>query len=155
MSGSEQSGPRPRWDPDDRGVGVGDARAHLATLDAMRDVADRDGWVAESPETHLLPRLSDYAADSALLAIEATRTEPDGTFALDARWVGAPDPESWQVRAAAVALIGVVAETSSLVHERRDEESVAIFDVVTGLLPEDTAFGTHGHTLRIRVRVDG
>ena len=155
MSGSDESRPRPRWDPDDRGVGVGDARAHLATLDALRDVADRDGWVAESPETHLLPRLSEYAAGSAPLGIEATRTEPDGTFAVDARWVSEPDPESWQVRAAAVALIGVVAETSSLVHERRDDDGVAIFDVVTGLLPDDTAFATHGHTLRLRVRVDG
>ena len=46
MSGSGEGRPRPRWDPDDRGVGVGDARAHIATVDALREVADRDGWVA-------------------------------------------------------------------------------------------------------------
>jgi hypothetical protein len=155
MSGSDESRPRPRWEPDDRGVGVGDARAHLVTLDAMRDVAKRDGWVAESPETHLLPRLSEHAAGSVPLRIETTTTEPEGTFAVDLRWVGAPDPESWQVRAAAMALIGVIAETSSLVHERRDQDGVATFDVLTGLLPGDTAFATHGHTLRLRVRVDG
>ena len=155
MPGSDESRPRPRWDPDDRGVGIGDARAHLATLDAMRDVAVQDGWVAESPETHLLPRLTEYAADASPIGIEATRTEPDGTFEVDARWVGAPDPESWQVRAATVALIGVIAETSSLIHERRDGDGVATFDVLTGLLPEDTAFATHGHTLRLRIRVDG
>lgn len=40
-------GRAPRWDPDDRGVGIADARAHLDLLDALRRVADEDGWVAE------------------------------------------------------------------------------------------------------------
>jgi hypothetical protein len=147
--------PPPRWDPDDRGIGVGDARAHLATFDAMRDAADRDGWVAESPETHLLPRLTEQAVAGSPIAIDATRTEPDATFVVDAHWVGTSDPERWRIRAAAFALLGVVAETSSLIHERRGEDGTAIFDVVTGLLPEDTAFATHGHTLRLRVRIGG
>jgi hypothetical protein len=94
---------RPRWDPDDQGVGVGDARAHLATLGALRAVADRVGWVAESPETHLLPRLT------------------------------------------------VIAETTSLIRETRGPDGDPMFEVMTGLLQDDTRFATHGHTLQLRV----
>ena len=148
---SDEVRPKPRWDPDDRGIGVGDARAYLATLDAMRAVADRDGWVAESPETHLLPRLTEHAATGGPLAIEATRTGSDGTFEVDARWVGARDAEAWRVRAAAVALIGVVAETTSLIRETRGPDGDPVFEVMTGLLPTDTRFATHGHTLLLRV----
>ena len=142
----------PRWDPDERGIGVADARTFLATLDALRAVADQDGWVAEDPETHLLPRLTEAANAGGSLAIATTGTAPDGTFEVDARWVGPADPEHWQVRAAAIALIGVVAEATSLIREQRAADGVATFDVVTGLLPDDTAFATHGHTIRLTVR---
>jgi hypothetical protein len=109
--------------------------------------------IAESPETHLLPRLTEHAAAGGPLAIEATRTESDGTFEVDARWVGPLDREAWQVRAAAVALIGLVAETTSLIRETRRPDGDPLFEVMTGLLPDDTRFATHGHTLRLRVRV--
>jgi hypothetical protein len=148
---TEAAGLPPRWDPDDRGIGVGDARSHLATLDALRDVAGRDAWVAESPEAHLLPRLAERASGISPFRIEATRTEPDGTFEVDARWVGPREPEQWQVRAAAIAIIGVVAEATTVVHETRGPAGDPVFDVVTGLLPGETAFATHGHTLRLRV----
>ena len=147
--------PSPRWDPRRAGIGVADARRHLATIDSLRDVAGRDGWVAEAPDTHLLPRLVEASADGSPLAIASTRTGDDGTFEVDARWTGGPHPENWQVRAAAIALIGVVAETTSLIHESRGPDGIATFDIVTGLLPEDSTFATHGHTLRLRVRVDG
>ena len=145
----------PRWDPDVRGIGVADARGHLATLDALRDVAGRDGWVAEDPETHLLPRLLSETGDGSPLAIDASRTAADGTFEVDARWVGAADAERWRVRAAAIALIGVVAESTSVIHERREADGDASYDVVTGSLPDDTDFATHGHTLRLRIRRPG
>jgi hypothetical protein len=151
---SDEDRPKARWDPDDRRVGVGDARGHLPTIEAMRAVADQAGWVAESPETHLLPRLLEYAdpAAGSPLAIEVTRTGADGTFEIDARWAGSPEPEAWQVRAAAVALIGVVAETSSLIHESRGPDGDPQFEVMTGLLPGDSRLATHGHTLLLRVR---
>jgi hypothetical protein len=103
----------------------------------------------------LLPRLRELADNVAgaggRLAIEAMRTGADGTFEIDARWAGPPEPEAWQVRAAAIALIGVVAETSSLIHETRGPDGDPRFEVMTGLLPGDTRFATHGHTLLFRV----
>ncbi len=116
---TEPDGPPHRWDPDDRGVGVADARGHLATLDAMRDVAGRDGWVAESPDVHLLPRLVERASGVSPFRVDTTRTEPDGAFEIEVRWVGPPHAEQWEVRAAAIGLIGVVAETTTLIHESR------------------------------------
>lgn len=143
---------RPRWDPDERGIGVADARGHLATLDALRQVADEDGWVAEEPEKHLLPHLVEFARTAPDLGIESAVTAPDGTYEIVARWVGPADPDRRTVRAAAFVLVGVVAEGATVVHETRGADGAAIYEVVTGLLPEDTPFATHGHTVRVRVR---
>jgi hypothetical protein len=146
---------RPRWDPDDRGIGVADARGHLPVLDALRAAAAEDGWVAEAPEDHLLPHIVAAAGEGSPLDVIATRTTPDGTFELDARWIGEAAPGRATLRAAAFALIGSVAEVSTVVHEARGPDDEAIFEVMTGQLPDDTAFATHGHTLRLRLRVDG
>jgi hypothetical protein len=147
-----------RWEPDDRGVGVGDARAHLGRLDALRLAADEAGWVAEAPESHLLPHLVRHAAETALLVIESASIAPDGTFVVDTRWAGPLDADRRAVRAAAVGLIGAIAEATTFIHEDRGPDGVA-YDVVTGMLPGETQFASHGHTLRLRVgppiEVDG
>jgi hypothetical protein len=141
----------PRWDPDARGIGVGDAASHLVTLDALREVAAQPGWVAEEPEAHLLPHLRDAVrADDASLAIDAVSIDSDGTFVVDARWVGAPAADARAVRVAALALIATVAETMTVIRERQ-EAGAAVFEVVTGVLPGASTFATHGHTLRLRV----
>jgi hypothetical protein len=142
---------RPRWDPDDRGVGVGDASAHLATLDALSEAAARPGWVAEEPEVHLLPHLRDaVAADGSLLAIDAATTDPDGMFVLEARWTGGAAADARTVRVAALALIAAVHESTTAIHERHEADA-DVYEVVTGVLPDDSTFATHGHTLRLRV----
>jgi len=48
-------------------------------------------------------------------------------------------------------LIGTIAETLSSVREHRDGDDV-IFDVVTGE-PDGGRFASHGHALRLTVRV--
>jgi len=143
---------RPRWDPDERGIGVADAREHLATLDALRAAADEDGWVAEEPEKHLLPHLVEFARTGPDLGIESATAAADGSYEIVTRWVGPPDPDRRTVRAAAFSLIGVVAEVSTAVHETRGPDDEAVFEVITGLLPGDTGFASHGHTVRLRVR---
>ncbi|MFL5673721.1 MAG: hypothetical protein ACJ779_01820 [Chloroflexota bacterium] len=149
------SGHRPRWDPDDRGIGVGDARGHLPVLDALRRAADEDGWVAEAPETHLLPHIVEAVAEGSPLAIDSTRTTAEGVCEIEARWIGGVPSGRGAIRAAAFRLIGSVAEASTVVHEVRGSDDEAIFEVMTGLLPDDTQFATHGHTLRLRIRDDG
>jgi hypothetical protein len=140
----------PRWDPDDRGVGVGDASAHLATLDALREAAAQAGWVAEQPEAHLLPHLrAAVAADGASLAIDAATTDPDGTFVVEARWTGDAE-DSRAARVAALALVATVIESTTAIHLRHAADA-DVYEIVTGELPDDSRFATHGHTLRLRV----
>ena len=82
----------PRWDPDQRGVGAGDASAHVAPLDALRAAAVEDGWVAEDPDSHLLPHVVRHIDGGAPWSLVGTTTDPDGTFVLDLHWTGSPTP---------------------------------------------------------------
>jgi hypothetical protein len=143
-----------RWDPDDRGIGVGDARAFAAVLDALRGQAIEPGWVAEDPEAHLLPHLSEAIVGGAPWRLEATKTEADGMFAIRLRWTGDADAGRGAIRAAAVSLIGRIAEGTTLIHERRDEADVS-YEVVTGDLPGETRLATHGHTLVLTIDLPG
>jgi hypothetical protein len=151
---SEARARPPRWDPDERGIGVGDARAHLARLDALRAAADQDGWVAEEPEAHLLPHILRHVGDGAPWAIDGTSTEPDGTFVVDLRWIGPADADRRSIRAAAYELIGVVAEGTTEIAEVQGPDRHA-FEVVTGMLADQTEFASHGHTLRLMIGVPG
>jgi hypothetical protein len=140
----------PRWDPDESGIGIGTARAHLVRLDALRAAAAEEGWVSEEPEAHLLPHIRRHVGDGTRWAIDGTATEPDGTFVVDLRWVGAADAGPGAIRAAAYALIGVIAEGTTAIAEVRESEGVT-FEVVTGMLADQTHFASHGHTLRLRI----
>ena len=142
---------RRRWDPDERRIGVGDATSHLATLDALRGVAAEPGWVAEEPEAHLLPHIREAVqVAGSPLAMDASTTDPDGTFVVDVHWVGAPDADARAVRVASLALIATITESTTAIRERRGP-GLTTYEVVTGSVPGDTAFATHGHTLRLRV----
>ena len=140
----------PRWDPDERGIGVGDARAHLGRLEALRAAADEEGWVAEEPDAHLLPHILRHIGDGAPWAVQATSTEPDGTFVVELRWTGPADAGRGTIQIAAYALIGVVAEGMTVIAEIVDPRGLA-FEVLTGMLADQTHFAPHGHTLRLRI----
>jgi hypothetical protein len=147
---SEARARPPRWDPDERGIGVADARAYLGRLDALRAAAAEDGWVAEEPEAHLLPHIRRLVEDGGQLAIDGIATAPDGTFVVDLRWTGAADADRGTIRVAAYGLIGSVAEGITTIAEVR-ETSGLVFEVVTGMLAGESAFAPHGHTLRLRI----
>jgi hypothetical protein len=137
-----------RWDPDERGIGVADARAHLARLDALRAAADADGWVAEEPEAHLLPHIVRHVADGAPFALQEATTGSDGTFVVVVRWTGPIDPGRGTVRRAAYGLIGVIAESTTAIVQT-DDQGRQVFEVVTGMLADQSQFASHGHTLRL------
>ena len=152
MSEAPEAGSRPpRWDPDERGVGVADARAHLGRVDALRAAADEDGWVAEEPEAHLLPHIVRHIAEGAPFALQRATTDGDGTLEVVLRWAGPADAGRGTVRAAAYALIGVIAESTSLVTETSNDRAPQAFEVVTGMLAGQGRFAPHGHTLRLVV----
>jgi hypothetical protein len=142
--------PDRRWDTDERGVGVGDARGQLPALDSLRALAATPAWVTEGADAHLLPHIRAAVPDGWM--IDASRVEDDGRLVVDLRRAD-PDgepPALGTIRIAAYGLIGSVAESATAVHEVVIDGG-RTFEVVTGMLPDDTPFATHGHTLVLRM----
>jgi hypothetical protein len=48
---------RPRWDIDERGHGVGDARRLLPEARALLERMETPDWVTEDADAHLLPHI--------------------------------------------------------------------------------------------------
>ncbi len=140
----------PRWDPDPRGVGIGDASAMLPVLDALRAQVIQSGWVAEEPEHHLLPHLTAAAEATARLRIVKAASDETGRYVVDLAWTDESDPDARQIRPALYALVGAIAETATAIYEAPGARGREL-DVVTGVLPPGTPFASHGHTLRLRV----
>jgi len=138
-----------RWDIDERGHGIGDARAFVAGLSELADAMNETGWVAEDADAHLLPHLRRACEPLGLELVEAATTT-DAAFEVRIA-VLAPEKRIGDVRAAIFTLIGSIAESATYVRQRRDESGDVVFEVVTGMLESDTDFRSHGHTLRIHV----
>ena len=141
-----------RWDGDERGKGVADARALAPGAGELADAMRKPNWVAERPDIHLLPHV-ERACESLPLEVAGTRTSADGTFELRLRCTQ-EEASTGEVRAAVFSLLGSFAETATYVRQRRVDPADAsggalLFEIVTGFLPSDTAFVPHGHAVRI------
>jgi hypothetical protein len=137
-----------RWDTDQRGRGVGDARARLPAIQQLADLAGSPDWVTEDPEAHLLSKLRSRT-EVTDLRITAVRVESDGTLDIEMHLVNKLTRR--ELRQVVWSILGGVAELSTHVRETQVGESVR-FDVVTGIAPGDGRFATHGHTLRLNVQ---
>jgi hypothetical protein len=136
-----------RWDNDQRGTGVQDGTAFAAPVERLVETLGRPGWIAEDPHAHLLPHLEATAAARGWTL--PRWSDEDGVLVVDLD-VGGDRAHKTRLEAA-YALIGSIAEAST--HVREVEPSV--YEVLTGMLPGDGAFATHGHVVRIRaVRPD-
>jgi hypothetical protein len=105
-------------------------------------------WVAEDPRAHLLPHL-ERACVSLPFELTDAETSDDGVFVVSLAWQGERSREG-EVRAAAFALIGSVAETATYVRQRRVTDGL-VFEVATGFIAGDAHFAPHGHTLSLHV----
>jgi hypothetical protein len=143
---------RRRWDVDERGVGVADARRWEPLIAGLAGAAGEDGWVAEAPELHLLPHLERATADGPV-AIRRSSTDLDGTFVVELDWVGSAEPTRRELREVLFGLVGLIAETRTLVHEPADAGGREL-EVLTGSIDADGRFAGHGHTIRLRVAID-
>lgn len=135
---------RQRWDADDRFIGVADASGFAPGVEELATLARRPGWVAEDPETHLVPHLRSASVDG-LHIVEAIARQ-DGVLAVTAEYE--PGISQGELRRRAWALLGTIAEPAASVRERR-EQNAAVFEVVTGIPDNTGAFASHGHTLRL------
>jgi hypothetical protein len=132
---------------DERFVGVSDAG--IATEDVARLLAktQEPGWITEDATDHLGPwcRAAADALDLDLARLEVV----DDVLEVDLRvdW----DDEARAPRVGAYGLIGAFAEPSTHVRERRGSHGEVVLDVVTGVLPDDSQFASHGHLVRVRL----
>lgn len=138
-----------RWDGDERGQGVGDARRLTAGTAELTDAMALPGWVAEEPEVHLSPHLRAWLEHHDEFTLDNMEADDDGAFVLDLTWQGRMG-DLRGLRAAAYSLIGSVAETASYVRQRRGE-GVLTYEVATGIVGNDAHFATHGHVLFLRI----
>ena len=106
---------------------------------------DRDGWIAEEPEHHLLPHLRAACTDSPF-TLNASRTLPDGVFELTLDL--APGPEKIDVLRSAIRLLSAVAEPAFFVRQT----TPTTIDCATGVLDGDPpGFASHGHLIRLLI----
>jgi len=137
---------RRRWDTDERFVGVADAGRASQDVAALLAMTNEPGWVTEDALEHLGPSCTAAAAD---LRIEITRMEVVHAVLEIDMWV-TKDGLARAPRVDAYGVIGAFAEGATYVRESRAGGDV-ILDVVTGVMPGDNAFATHGHMARLRI----
>ena len=137
---------RRRWDTDDRFVGVADAGATAPDIERLLAMTVEPGWVTEDAVAHLGARCRTTAE---ALGLDVVRLGAiDDVLELDVRPRDRRDRGARRI--AAFALVGAFAEGSTHIRERREGDSF-VLDVVTGVLPGDGVFATHGHVARIRI----
>jgi hypothetical protein len=118
---------RRRWDGDERFRGVADAGGATADVDRLLAQTREPGWVTEDPDLHLAPSCLPAAASLGLDIVVAGRI-------------------------AAYGLVGAIAESTTHVREYRNEDrSVIVLEALTGVLPGDGPFASHGHLVRVRL----
>jgi hypothetical protein len=118
---------RRRWDGDERFRGVADAGGATADVDRLLAQTREPGWVTEDPDLHLAPSCLPAAASLGLDIVVAGRI-------------------------AAYGLVGAIAESSTHIREYRNEDgSVIVLEALTGVLPGDGPFASHGHQVRVRL----
>src|SRR2546428_148236 len=83
----------PRWDGDDRGYGVADARAFAGPIGELLHAANLNDWVAEAPERHLLPRLTAACQrPGSRFTLDSTDLHAGGWATHPPRWRSGPGP---------------------------------------------------------------
>ncbi len=135
-----------RWDTDERGRGVGTARQSVPAIEQLKELAETADWVAEDPESHLLPGLRERIEISGL-SLDAFETEADGVFRV--RLSSTTKLSRREIRQSVWSILGGVVELATLVRENASDDVVR-FEVVTGI-PPGGHFATHGHTIHLEV----
>lgn len=139
----------PRWEGDRIGHGIGDAAWIAPSVRSLLDALSESSWIAEDPDAHLLPHVQN-AIDGAGSSWSLRSTELcDCVYVLEFEW-SRPEGRIRHLRADVFALLGEVAESATYVHQRAEGETV-IYDVVTGMLPGDSSFAPHGHSVQFRI----
>ena len=141
---------RRRWDIDERGHGVASGHAFSPNVAELAEAMDDPEWVAEDPESHLLPHLVAACSEADTpLRIASYRSEGE-VFVVELEARDGTDPIG-ELRRAAVALTATIAEESTHIRQRKKDDVIE-FDVVTWSVASGTRFAAHGHLVRLRIQ---
>jgi hypothetical protein len=141
-----------RWDTDKHGHGVASAGTLVAPIMDLMLAAGEPDWVAEDPDSHLLPHLRRACEDEQSPVHFLDAQFIDGVYIIELEWL-ASSVSPREVGGAAFRLIGAIAESSTNVVERVDGW-VVIYDVVTGMVAGQTRWAPHGHAIQVRIGGD-
>lgn len=133
-----------RWDTDERGSGIASGAAMVLPVLNLLAHLERDGWVTEQPEAHLLPRLRSACEASLWRLLDEGLTE-DGVWEVKLAHADGPGPQTYRD---AITLLSAVAEAAFFVRQV-DEQT---YECATGQLEGDGHFAPHGHLIRLRIR---
>lgn len=137
-----------RWEGDERGRGVASGAPFAPGVTALLERLDETDWVTEDAHAHLVPHIARASAATHDMTVLETRVTDDGVLEVVLDW--RPTNESPPLRNRVFGIIGSFAESSTHVAQR-DVAGTVEYDVVTGMLPEQTQFRTHGHLVRLRI----
>ena len=138
-----------RWEGDRIGHGIGDASWIAPPVRSLLDALSESTWIAEDPADHLLPHLQGVIEGAGSPWSLLSADVHDAVYVLALEW-SRPTGRMGVLRADAFTLLGSMTESATYVHQRVEGEMV-IYDVVTGMLPDDTQFAPHGHAVRLRI----
>jgi hypothetical protein len=145
-----------RWDVDERGHGVADARRLAPRIGELQRAAEEADWIAEEPEAHLWPHVERaIKADGSPWTSGGFAIDEDGTLVVDLVHVPLDgDGSHGIVLADMLRLLGRVLEGSTYLEiDQRVAGYAFVIDVLTGMLEDQTLFRGHGHAIRFRARI--
>jgi hypothetical protein len=137
-----------RWDGDERGRGVTSAAPFAPGVAALQEQLDEADWVTEDPHAHLVPHIARACSVLPDVKLLETRLLDDGVLEVVLDWQPSVDSPTLTYRV--FGIIGSFAESSTHVAQRSVDDSV-MYEVVTGMLPDQTQFRSHGHLVRFRI----
>jgi hypothetical protein len=140
--------PTRRWDLDERGAGIASGQPFAEGVEALQDQMQAEDWVTEDAGAHLLPHIRRACEAAGSFGVLGEEQGDDGVYLVRLGWQGEPDIGA--MREAVFAVIGAFAESSTHVRQRTLADAVE-YDVVTGMLSDETPFRTHGHLVRFRI----
>jgi hypothetical protein len=140
-----------RWDGDTRGAGICDGAAMVSGVRRLAESMLGPTWVAEDPETHLLPGLRSACEEAwSPFSLRSSRQDADGVFVVTLEW-HRDDASFRALRSAVFALVGRISEQFTHVAQHEVTDTV-VFEVTTGVPDGFGEFGRgHGHLVRILV----
>jgi hypothetical protein len=139
-----------RWDSDEVGYGIADGGWLAPDVARLQTALSAPAWIAEQPELHLLPHI-EHACGQPNAPWRLVDAQMDTAAVYHVRLAWLRQGENLRrLREDVFALIGMVAESVTYVHQHITDSTVS-YDLCTGMLDDDSPFAPHGRLMRLTI----